>query len=75
MKAFVHRLENGKIILGSGMVAGPYLNLKHIMKFGMKHLPPGTYSVEAFINWERCYGKPDIDVLVIKTKDGVCHAI
>jgi hypothetical protein len=66
MKAFVHKQdENGNDRLGTGIDAGmvtpDYQDYAMLKRYFLSQLPPGTYHVEAFHNWDHRYGKADLD--------------
>ena len=66
MKAFVHKQdENGHDRLGTGIDAGmvtpEYRDYEKMKRHFLSRLPPGTYHVEAFHDWDHRYGKPDLD--------------
>jgi hypothetical protein len=76
MKAFVHYIDpiTGQDRLGTGLTAGTvigeYPTLSSLLDNGMKMHPPGKYHVEAFRNWDRRYGTPDIDLIITKHATG-----
>lgn len=64
MRAFVYAYKDGKSVLGTGRVTPDYQNLKNLKRYYMKGLPKGTYSIEAFYNWDNRYGDADITEIV-----------
>jgi hypothetical protein len=75
MKAFVHKQVDGIDRLGTGVNAGlvtpKYSTLTSMKRCFLDKLPPGTYHVEGFYNWDNRYGKPDVD-FVYEVR-GECH--
>lgn len=69
MKAFIHGIdENGRDILGSGFPKGgivtrEYKTLKSLIHNNLRFFK-GKFHIEAFHNWDRRYGKADIDIIV-----------
>jgi hypothetical protein len=62
MKAFVHKIVNGRPGLGShGSVTSEYKTQANLIRFGvMPRLKFGeSAQVELFYNWENRYGSPD----------------
>ena len=67
IKAFVHKVENGRDRLGTGVNAGmvtpQYGSFQAMKRYFLDRLPEGDYHVEAFHNWDNRYGKPDLDII------------
>lgn len=65
MRAFVHTVgPDGRDMLGStnGRVTPEYVNLTMMRQHFLDKLPPGSYHIEAFHDFEnKKFGNPDVD--------------
>ena len=70
MKAFINKIdeETGREILGSidSRVSNDYKTLSSLRRYAFKNLEQGIYRVKVYYNWDKKYGKADVDFLYKK---------